>query len=156
VSKTKPEIHRRPRASAACHARMQYTTLGRERKGSVTSTTHNVASWFSSLKRTKKGRNYKTEATSKSAWDLSTIRTVVGWFCAARPSTPASRRRWDCWRCRPLELCMNAGRFNIHVATHFCMSLIVCGNRKRRTPGNAYWTWGRRRQHLRLVRSGPR
>jgi hypothetical protein len=67
---------------------MQYTTLGRERKGSVTSTTHNVASWFSSLKRTKKGRNYKTEATSKSAWDLSTIRTVVGWFCAPRPSTP--------------------------------------------------------------------
>ena len=59
-----------------CHDKMQYTTLGRERKGSVTSTTHNVASWFSSLKRTKKGRNHKTEATSKSAWDLTTLSAV--------------------------------------------------------------------------------
>ncbi|EFA08188.1 cytohesin-1 isoform X1 [Tribolium castaneum] len=54
---------------------MQYSTLSRERKGSVTSTTHNVANWFSSLKRTKKGKNHKSDATSKSAWDLATLAT---------------------------------------------------------------------------------
>lgn len=53
---------------------MQYNTLGRERKGSVSSI-HNVSNWFSSLRRTpKKNRSgQKVELSSKSAWDLSTL-----------------------------------------------------------------------------------
>lgn len=65
---------------------MQYTTLTRERKGSiaaVSTTQSNVSSWFSSLKRVKKGKNHhhKNEPTSKSAWDLTTLSTLRALVC---------------------------------------------------------------------------
>lgn len=65
---------------------MQYSTLGRERKGSIsTKNNSSVSNWFSSLKRSKKhGKNIKNDfstsssgTTSKSAWDLYVNNNVV-------------------------------------------------------------------------------
>lgn len=51
---------------------MQYNTVGRERKGSVTAV-HGVSNWFSSLRRTpKKGKAVQRSTfTSRSEWDLT-------------------------------------------------------------------------------------
>ncbi|KAK9746381.1 Sec7 domain [Popillia japonica] len=51
---------------------MQYNTVGRERKSSITSV-NGVSNWFSSLRRTpKKGKAIqKSTYTSRSEWDLT-------------------------------------------------------------------------------------
>lgn len=50
----------------------QYNTVGRDRKGSVTSV-HGVANWFSSLRRTPKKNKGQSKGnlSSRSDWDLS-------------------------------------------------------------------------------------
>lgn len=71
------------------HVKMQYNTVGRDRKGSITSV-HSVANWFSSLKRTPKKNKSpaKTSLASRSDWNLSTLSSksfcngVVGFFLA--------------------------------------------------------------------------
>lgn len=64
--------------------KMQYNTVGRDRKGSVTSVA-NVSSWFFSLRRVgKKSKSpQKFIASSRSDWDLSTLTktTPTKWVC---------------------------------------------------------------------------
>lgn len=65
--------------SDVTYVKMQYNhnsdTVGRDRKGSVSSV-HGVASWFSSLRRTPKKNKHANKAsfTSRSEWDISSIR----------------------------------------------------------------------------------